>query len=123
MTNDADATGDRPSIGFIGVGNMGWPMAARLVAAGFPVQVADTRPERAEGFVEQVGGRAPGSLRALAESSELVVTMLPTSAAVSAALDDILPHLRPGACTLSIRFPPGPQRARAAGGLPAVARG
>jgi len=102
MTNDADATGDRPPIGFIGVGNMGWPMAARLVAAGFPVQVADVRPERAEGFVEQVGGRAAGSLRALAESSELVVTMLPTSAAVSAALDDILPHLRPGALLLDM---------------------
>ncbi len=96
MTNDMDAAGGRPSIGFVGIGNMGWPMAARLVAAGFPVHVTDMRLERAEGFVDQVGGVASGSLRALAEASELVVTMLPTSAAVSAVLDAILPHLRPG---------------------------
>ena len=97
MANDTDATGGLPAIGFVGIGNMGWPMAARLVAAGFPVQVADTRSERAEGFVEQVGGSAAPSLRALTETSELILTMLPTSAAVSAVLDDILPHLRPSA--------------------------
>ncbi len=102
MTNDTDTTGSLPAVGFIGIGNMGWPMAARLVAAGFPVQVADTRPERAEGFVEQVGGRAADSLRDLAAASELIVTMLPTSAAVSAVLDEILTHLRPGAILLDM---------------------
>ncbi len=102
MTNDADATGGLPAIGFVGIGNMGWPMAARLLAAGFPVQVADTRPERAEGFVDQVGGTAASSLRALAEASELILTMLPTSAAVSAVLDDILPQLRPGALLIDL---------------------
>ncbi len=101
-TDDTDGTAGLPSIGFIGIGNMGWPMAARLVAAGFPVHVADTRPERAEGFADQVGGRAAGSLRALAEASELVITMLPTSAAVSAVLDEVLPHLRPGALLLDM---------------------
>ena len=102
MANDTDAAGGLPAVGFIGIGNMGWPMAARLVAAGFPVQVADTRPERAEGFVDQVGGRAADSLLTLAETSELIVTMLPTSAAVSAVLDEILPHLRPGALLLDM---------------------
>ena len=102
MANDTDATDGLPAVGFIGIGNMGWPMAARLIAAGFLVQVADTRPERAEGFVDQVGGTAADSLRALAETSELVVTMLPTSAAVSAVLDEILPHLRHGALLIDM---------------------
>ena len=66
------------------------------------MQVADARPERAEAFVDQVGGRAADSLPALAAASELVVTMLPTSAAVSATLDEILPHLRPGALLLDM---------------------
>ena len=102
MADHTDATGGLPTIGFVGIGNMGWPMAARLLVAGFPVQVADTRPERAEGFVDQVGGAAASSLRALAEASELILTMLPTSAAVSAVLDDILPHLRPGALLIDL---------------------
>jgi len=102
-------------VGFIGIGNMGWPMAARLVAAGFPVQVADARPERAEGFADQVGGTAANSLRELAQASGLVVTMLPTSAAVGAALDELLPHLRPGAILLDMTSgEPGATRGLAA---------
>ena len=36
---------DKPSVGFVGVGNMGWPMAACLVKAGFTVHVNDSRRE------------------------------------------------------------------------------
>lgn len=36
---------DRPSVGFIGVGNMGWPMAACLHRAGFALSVHDARRE------------------------------------------------------------------------------
>lgn len=102
MTGEWDAKATLPTVGFVGIGNMGWPMAARLVAAGFAVQVADGRPAQADAFVQQVGGAAAGSLRALAEASELVITMLPTSAAVGAVLDEVLPHLRPGAVVLDM---------------------
>jgi 3-hydroxyisobutyrate dehydrogenase len=107
MTDNTDAAVDQRAsdivgIGFIGLGNMGWPMAARLLTAGFPVQVADARPERAEGFIDQVGGTAANSLRDLAGASDLIITMLPTSAAVDAVLDEILPHLRPGAILLDM---------------------
>ncbi len=102
MTETQNAQTGLPVTGFIGLGNMGWPMAARLVSAGFAVQVADDRPARVEGFVEQVGGLAADSLRALAEASELIVTMLPTSATVSAVLDDVLPNLRPSAIVLDM---------------------
>ncbi len=101
MTDDSDAKG-LPPVGFVGLGNMGWPMAARLVAAGFSVQAADAQAARVDAFVQQVGGAKADSLGALAEASELVVTMLPASAAVAAVLDEVLPHLRPGALVLDM---------------------
>lgn len=101
MTGKLDDKGT-PPVGFVGIGNMGWPMAARLVAAGFTVQVADGQPARADTFAQQVGGTAADGLPALAGASEFLVTMLPTSAAVGAVLDAVLPHLRPGAIVLDM---------------------
>ena len=48
----------RSSVAFIGIGNMGWPMAANLVKAGFEVTVCDARPGHAAKFVTEVGGNA-----------------------------------------------------------------
>jgi 3-hydroxyisobutyrate dehydrogenase len=65
------------TIGFIGVGNMGNPMAANLRKAGFDVTVFDARPETAAAFVAQHGGSAAKSLAELAAGRDAVVTMLP----------------------------------------------
>ncbi len=54
--------------------------------AGFPVQLNDSRREVANNFVQQIGGTAPDSLRQLAQASEVVITMLPTSAIVAQVL-------------------------------------
>lgn len=102
MTDDLGNQGERMAVGFVGIGNMGWPMAARLVEAGFAVRAADGRRAQVDAFVQQVGGAAADSLRALAEASDLIITMLPTSAAVGAVLDEVLPHLRPGAVVLDM---------------------
>jgi 3-hydroxyisobutyrate dehydrogenase len=64
-------------IGFIGVGNMGNPMAGHLVAAGFDVAVYDARPETMNAFVAQHGGRAAASLVEVASGADAVITMLP----------------------------------------------
>ena len=48
-------------VGFIGIGNMGWPMAANLVKAGFDVTVCDARPGHAAKFAAEVGGKAAAS--------------------------------------------------------------
>jgi 3-hydroxyisobutyrate dehydrogenase len=89
-----------PEIGFVGIGNMGWPMAACLVRAGFTVHVNDSRREVANNFVQRVGGDAPGGLRELAARSSVIITMLPTSTIVRRALaegdDNILAGMRPG---------------------------
>jgi len=65
---------------------MGWPMAACLLRAGYDVRVADARRARADDFVRQVGGHAPGTLRDLAAASDVVITMLPTSTDVAEVL-------------------------------------
>jgi 3-hydroxyisobutyrate dehydrogenase len=64
-------------IGFIGVGNMGNPMAGHLVKKGFDVTVYDIRPEVAQAFVAQHGGRAANSLVDAAHGADAVITMLP----------------------------------------------
>jgi len=64
-------------IGFIGVGNMGNPMAANLLKGGFEVAVFDARPETAAAFVKQHGGRATASLAEVACDADAVITMLP----------------------------------------------
>ncbi len=89
-----------PEIGFVGVGNMGRPMAACLVHAGFTVHVNDARREIANNFVQQIGGDAPDTLRALAARSPVIITMLPSSAIVRRVLeegdDNILAGMREG---------------------------
>ena len=97
---------DKPAIGFVGVGNMGWPMAACVHRAGFPLHVNDHRREVANNFVQQVGGFAPDSLRELAERSDVLVTMLPTSAIVRHVLasgeDTLLAGMKPGTVVIEM---------------------
>jgi 3-hydroxyisobutyrate dehydrogenase len=72
-------------VGFIGIGNMGWPMAANLVKAGFEVAIHDTDPARANQFTkENPGSTAPG-LVGVAQM-DAIVTMLPNGHIVRAAL-------------------------------------
>jgi 3-hydroxyisobutyrate dehydrogenase len=101
-----DVSSSRPTVGFIGVGNMGWPMAACLVRAGFPVQLNDSRREVANNFVQQIGGTAPDSLRQLAQASDVVITMLPTSVIVAHVLgngdDNVFAGLRPGSVVIEM---------------------
>jgi 3-hydroxyisobutyrate dehydrogenase len=78
--------GTKARIGFVGIGNMGWPMAANVARAGFPLIVFDTDRARAEKFAGQSGAKAAPSLGELGRASDVVVTMLPTGAVVRAAL-------------------------------------
>ena len=64
-------------IGFIGIGNMGFPMAGHLVKKGFDVTVYDIRPEAVKAFVAQHGGKGAGSLVDAAHGMDAVITMLP----------------------------------------------
>ncbi|MFH5923112.1 NAD(P)-dependent oxidoreductase [Roseomonas xinghualingensis] len=81
-------------VGFVGVGNMGWPMAANLVKAGFDVAVTDAVPGRAAKFVREVGGHAAEGAAEAARGADALVTILPTSRHVEeviAGIGDALP--------------------------------
>ena len=77
----------KPTIGFVGVGSMGWPMAALLHKAGYPLQIVDASGDRAKEFVKEFGGTVAASNRELAAASDIIVTILPTSAIVQAVLE------------------------------------
>jgi 3-hydroxyisobutyrate dehydrogenase len=89
-------------IGVVGIGNMGWPMAACLLRAGHDVMVSDAQPATAAAFVAENGGAAPATLAALAEAADVLITMLPTSAVVESVLGAALPALRPGALVIDM---------------------
>lgn len=68
-------------VGFIGLGRMGLPMASNLCRKGFQVTAYDINPV-AVGSLEQVGAKAAPAIAALAAASDIIVMMLPDSAAV-----------------------------------------
>jgi 3-hydroxyisobutyrate dehydrogenase len=63
-------------IGFIGLGNMGGPMALNLIKAGHTLIVNDVRREAAGPHLER-GATWADSPRAVAQASELILTSLP----------------------------------------------
>ena len=64
-------------VGFVGIGNMGFPMAGHLVKKGFDVTVYDSRPDVMKAFVAQHGGKAAATLVDAAHGADAVITMLP----------------------------------------------
>ena len=106
------------TIGFVGLGNMGWPMAGNLHAAGFPLLVRDADEDRQLAFSAAhpgaVAAEGPGAFAA----AGTVVTMLPDGAAVADALLDwgIAAALTPGALVIEMSSAdPSDTRATAAG--------
>ena len=63
-------------IGFIGLGNMGLPMALNLIKAGHQVTGFDVVPQGVE-KLNAGGGTAAKDIAAMAGDSEIVITMLP----------------------------------------------
>jgi 2-hydroxy-3-oxopropionate reductase len=72
-------------IGFIGLGIMGKPMAKNLLKAGHQLVVYDVNPEPVKELAT-AGAEAAASAKAVAQKTELVITMLPNSPHVKAAV-------------------------------------
>ena len=70
------------TIGFIGLGNMGLPMATNLVKAGYDVIGFDTNPVSNGKFVA-AGGKTVANRGQLIQQSNIILTSLPTPAVVS----------------------------------------
>ncbi|MEU4235942.1 2-hydroxy-3-oxopropionate reductase [Actinoplanes sp. NPDC026619] len=86
------------TIGFIGLGVMGAPMADNLVKAGFDVVGHTRRPGGTDRLVA-AGGRHAGSIAEVTRGADAVITMLPDSPDVTAVVlgpDGVLAHSDPG---------------------------
>ena len=69
------------SVAFIGLGHMGGPMSRRLAEAGLDLTVFDLDPSRAGAALEH-GARLAPSASVAAAGADVLITMLPTPAAV-----------------------------------------
>ncbi len=65
-------------VGFIGLGNMGLPMAANLAKAGQDIIVYDLNRGVVDDFVKEHGGRPANGLVSVAENADLIITIVPT---------------------------------------------
>jgi 3-hydroxyisobutyrate dehydrogenase len=86
------------NIGFIGVGHMGAPMARNLLKAGHKVTVSDPSAENVARLTGQGAGQA-ASAGALADGSDIIVSMLPSGKELRAVyLGDkgVIAHAKPG---------------------------
>jgi len=73
----------KPTIGFIGTGRMGGPMAGRLLDAGYALSVYDTQSEATKPLVAR-GARLSSSPAEVASASDIVLASLPTPDIVKA---------------------------------------
>lgn len=73
------------TVGFIGLGIMGRPMAKNLMEAGYDLVVHNRSPEKAEELAGE-GATAADSPREVAEGCDVVITMLPDSPQVEEVL-------------------------------------
>lgn len=83
-------------IAFIGLGNMGAPMAANLIKAGHEVHGFDLLSSNLDA-AKGTGVIPAGSADAAVENADAVVTMLPSGEHVLTVWSNVLPHTRPGA--------------------------
>src|SRR5579863_91944 len=93
-------------VGFIGIGNMGWPMAANIAKKGHELTVFDVDRARSSRFAQEHNCRAAASIGEIAQN-EIVITMLPTGQIVRQALlvdEDgaFAKNLRPGTLVIDM---------------------
>jgi 3-hydroxyisobutyrate dehydrogenase len=83
------------TVGFIGVGSQGGPMAHRIVDAGMDLVVWARRPEVLESYAAK-GAKAAQSVHQLATLCDHVGVCVVTDADVFAITDELIPAMKPG---------------------------
>jgi 3-hydroxyisobutyrate dehydrogenase len=84
-----------PTIGFIGLGNMGGPMAANLVKAGERVLGFDVVPASRETSARD-GVQIVGNAKNTLDNADIVITMLPAGEHVLSVWNEVVPQARQG---------------------------
>ncbi|WP_127131223.1 NAD(P)-dependent oxidoreductase [Georgenia sp. SYP-B2076] len=91
------------TIGFVGLGNMGTPMAARLIDAGFPVTGTDLSADNRQSLTEH-GGTAKDAAVDVAAGAAVLILMLPSSDVVESVLigDGVAAAMAPGSVVIDM---------------------
>jgi 3-hydroxyisobutyrate dehydrogenase len=92
-------------VGFIGLGNMGAPMARRAADAGFRLVVADASAAAVERLASTVSIERPPDLAGLGAACRVVITMLPDGKTVRQVLLDqggVVSGLRAGSVVIDM---------------------
>ncbi|TDF93778.1 2-hydroxy-3-oxopropionate reductase [Paenibacillus piri] len=90
-------------VGFIGLGIMGRPMSKNLLKAGYELTVLETSSHGRE--LASLGARTAATPRALAEQSEIVITMLPNSPQVNEVVlgpNGVIEGAKPGTIVIDM---------------------
>jgi 3-hydroxyisobutyrate dehydrogenase-like beta-hydroxyacid dehydrogenase len=94
----------RQKVGFIGLGRMGGPMALNVIKAGYPLTVYNRSKEKTASAAA-AGAQVVDSPAAVAEASEIIITMLSDSAALQAVVsgpNGLLEKLQPDAVLIDM---------------------
>lgn len=89
---------DRLSVGFVGLGNQGGPIAERIIQSGFPLTVWARRAEAMQPFVA-LGATAAANLGDLGSCDILGICVV-DDAGVTQVFDALLPALKSGAIVM-----------------------
>jgi 2-hydroxy-3-oxopropionate reductase len=108
------------TLGFIGLGIMGSPMARNLIRAGFTVTGFDVNADAVARLAAD-GGKPAASIADAVRGADIVATMLPADQHVEAVVlgeDGVLAHLEPGALLIDFStIKPETSQKIAAGGV------
>ncbi len=91
-------------IGFIGLGIMGKPMSKNLIKAGYDLVVCDLN-SAAVAELKELGASSASSAKAVAEASDVIITMLPNSPQVKAVVlgeGGVLEGIKPGSVVIDM---------------------
>lgn len=88
-------------LAFIGLGNMGAPMARNLLEAGFAVTATDLDPAKVDALVAHGAVAATDTVAAVADA-DVVLTSLPGPTQIRAVGHTIVPAMRPGATWIEL---------------------
>jgi len=97
-----NSTASLPAILFIGVGNMGNPMAANLIKAGYTVWVHDLDPQKAHNLLA-LGGQWAERIDQVAPHVDVAFCSLPGPPQVKSVMlgnTALVSHMKPGACII-----------------------